>query len=151
MRSKALEKSTMQIPRWLPWPSRWESQVCSISRRQIVVDLPLRQPNWLGSIFSFTSSISQATTKSSQTLDKHGVNDIGLVSPSIAGCLTLGIGIMLDTFQILGTTPVGRDTLNMIVIGLARTCANCFGIRHNILSGPEALKGWTPRSFLQPS
>ena len=42
-----------------------------------MVDVPFRQPNWLGSIFSFTSSISQDTTKSSKTLDRHDVSDIG--------------------------------------------------------------------------
>ena len=86
-----------------------------------VVDVPFRQPNWLGSIFSFTSSISQDTTKSSNTLDKHDVNDIGLVSASAIGLHVLGIGTMFDSFQILGTTPEARDILKIMVIGSAST------------------------------
>jgi hypothetical protein len=86
-----------------------------------VVDVPFRQPNWQGSIFSFTSSISQDTTESSNTLDKHDVNDIGLVSASAIGLHVLGIETMFDSFQILGTTPEARDVLKIMVTGSAST------------------------------
>ena len=84
-----------------------------------MVDVPFKQPNWLGSIFSFTSLISQDTTKSSRTLDRHDVSDIGLVPASGIGLLVLGIGIMFDFFQLLGTTPEARDVLKIMVIGSA--------------------------------
>ena len=113
MRSKALEKSRKQYAD--------DYRVCNISRRKKVVDVPFRQPNWLGSIFSFTSSISQDITKSSNTLDKHDVNDIGLVSASAIGLHVLGIGTMFDSFQLLGTTPEARDVLKIMVIGSAST------------------------------
>ena len=67
--------------------------------------------------FFFTSSISQDTTKSSRTLDRHDVSDIGLVSA--IGLLVLGIGTMFDFFQLLGTTPEARDVLKIMVIGSA--------------------------------
>lgn len=35
-----------------------------------------------GLIFSLTSSINHVTTKSSRTLDRQGVHEIGLVSPT---------------------------------------------------------------------
>ena len=83
--------------------------------------MPFKQPNWQGSILSLTSSISHDTTKFSSTLDKQGVRDIGLVSPSLVGCCIFKIGIILDSFQILGTIPVERDSLKIMVIGFART------------------------------
>ena len=50
-----------------------------------MVDVPFKQPNCQGSIFPLTSSISQLTTKSSSSLERQEVNDIGLVSPSHSG------------------------------------------------------------------
>ena len=105
-----------------------------------MVDEPFKQPNWYGSIFSLTSSINQLTTKSSNTLDKQEVKDIGLVSPSLESCCTLGIGMMLDSFQIFGTTLDDRDALMMMVAGSARTCANVFKIRLGRLSGAGCSK-----------
>ena len=49
-----------------------------MSRRQNAVDVPFKQPNWLGAILFLISSIIHVTTKSSKTLDKQGVRDIGL-------------------------------------------------------------------------
>ena len=86
-----------------------------------MVDVPFKQPNWQGSIFPLTSSISQLTTKSSSSLEREEVNDIGLVPPSHSGCCTFGIGMILDSFQILGTTLEERDALKMVVTGSAST------------------------------
>ena len=45
------------------------------------------------------------------------VMDSCLMSPSSAGGWIFGIGVMLKSFQIGGTTPVIKDTLNILVGG----------------------------------
>ena len=75
-----------------------------MSRRQNAVDIPFKQPNWLGAILFLISSIIHVTTKSSKTLDK-GVRYIGLKSPSFVGDWIFGIGVMFESFQIAGTIP----------------------------------------------
>ena len=86
-----------------------------------MLDVPFKQPNWQGSIFPLTLSISQLTTKSSSSLERQEVKDFGLVSPLLSGCCTYGIGMILDCFQILETTLKERAALNMVVTGSART------------------------------
>ena len=49
----------------------------------------------------------------------HGVSDIGLMSPSSVGGLIFGTGVILESFQIDGTTPDFKDTLNILVTGSA--------------------------------
>ena len=122
-----------------------------MSKRQYVVDVPLRQPNWFGSIFPLTSSTIHETTKSSKVFAKHDVKDMGLVSPSDSGDFTLSIGVILASFQIPGTVPLFRLVLKIVVIGVANSCANSFRTRHGMLSGPWAFEGLIESSFLQTS
>ena len=49
------------------------------------------------------------TAKSSRTLNRQGVDEIGLKSPSSIGGCIFGIGIILDSFQITGTIPDRSD------------------------------------------
>ena len=79
--SKALLKSRKQALRNIPGLSMEDNQLCIMSNRQKVVEVPLRQPNWLGSMMCSTSSISHSTTKSSKTLETIAVREIGLKSP----------------------------------------------------------------------
>ena len=72
--------------------------MCIMSRRQKAVDVPLKQPNWLGSILFLISSIIHETTKSSKILDRQGVRGIGLKSPSFVGDWIFGIGVMFESF-----------------------------------------------------
>ena len=76
-----------------------------------MVEDPLRLPNWR------LSSIIQETTKSSKTLDKIGVKEIGRVSLSHRGCFTFGMGMMLEHFHRMETSPVERDVLKIFVTG----------------------------------
>ena len=76
------------------------------------------------------------TTKSSRTLDRQEVNEIGLKSPSSIGVCIFGMGIILDSFQITGTIPDWSDVLKIVVIGSASSYANSFSMRHGTLSGP---------------
>ena len=78
-----------------------------------MVEDPLRLPNWRLSICSPTSSIIQETTKSSKTLDKIGVQEIGRVSLSHRGCFTFGLDMMLEHFHRMGTSPVESDVLKI--------------------------------------
>ena len=47
------------------------------------------------------------------------MSEIGLVSSSQVGCCFFGMGIILESFQILGTTPDVIDLLKILVIGSA--------------------------------
>ena len=76
-----------------------------------MVEDPLRLPNWR------LSSIIQETTKSSKTLDKIGVKEIGRVSLSHRGCFTFGMGMMLEHFHRMGTSLVESDVLKIFVTG----------------------------------
>ena len=82
-----------------------------------MVEDPLRLPYWRLSICSPTSSIIQETTKSSKTLDKIGVKEIGRVSLSHRGCFTFGMGMMLEHFHRMGTSLVESDVLKIFVTG----------------------------------
>ncbi len=66
---------------------------------EYVVDVLFKQLNWWMSVFALTSPISQVTTKTSSTFDKHEVRDIGVVSPSLSGPCAFGIGMMSDSLQ----------------------------------------------------
>ena len=90
-----------------------------MSKRQQVVDVPFRHPNCLGSILSPISLIIQETTKSSKTLHRQDVSEIDLVSLSQVGCCFFGIGIISESFQILGTDSDASDMLKIFVIGSA--------------------------------
>ena len=76
------------------------------------------------------------TTKSSRTLDRQEVNEIGLKSPSSIGDCISGMGIILDSLKITGTIPDRSDVLKIVVIGSASSYANSLTIRHGTLSGP---------------
>ena len=84
-----------------------------------MVDEPLRLPNCLISMICPMSSSIQETTKSSNTLAKMGVNDMGRVSPPPCGFEDLGTGVMFESFHIDGTVPVERDRLKISVTGKA--------------------------------
>ena len=75
------------------------------------MNVPFKQPNWLGSILFLISSIIHVTTKSSKTLHRQGVRDIGLKSPSFVGDWIFGIAVIFESFQIAGTIPEARDAL----------------------------------------
>ena len=113
-----------------------------------MVEVPLRQPNWLGSMMSLTSSISHSTTKSSRTLDTTAVKAIGLKSPLPAMGVTLGTGVVLESFHAVGKVPADKEVLNITVMGSANSGAYSFQMRVGIASGPEALKGLMASSFL---
>ena len=121
MRSNAFEKSRKIRRRCLPGDSKCKSQVWIISRRHYVIEVPFRHPNWSGSILSLMSAISHWTTKSSRVLDRQGVNEIGLVSPSLVGGCVFKMGVMLEFFHISGTVPDVRDALKMAVTGSANS------------------------------
>ena len=91
-----------------------------MSSKQCVVEVPFR----FGSILSLTSSIIHVTTKSSRTLDRQEVNEIGLKSPSSIGDCISGMGIILDSLKITGTIPDRSDVLKVVVIGSASSCAD---------------------------
>ena len=76
------------------------------------------------------------TTKSSTTVDRQGINEIGLKPPSSISVCIFGIGIILDSFQITGTISDRSHVLQMVVIGSATSCANSLTIRRGTLSGP---------------
>ena len=97
------------------------------------------------------SFINHSATNSSGTLARHGVKEIGLKSDSLLGGFSLGIGETWDAFQSEGATciPVGREWLNISLIGPASSCAIVFSRRGGMLSGPQALYGLRFRSFLQ--
>ena len=86
-----------------------------MSTRQNAVDVPFKRPNWLGSILFLISSIIHVTPKSSKTLHRQGVRDIGLKSP--LGNRVFGIVLMFVSFQIAGTIPEARDALKILVTG----------------------------------
>ena len=89
------------------------------------------------------------TTKSSRTLAKQGVNEIGLKSPSSIGDCIFGMGVTLDSFQTAGTIPDRSDVLKIVVMGSASSYANSLTMRHGTLSGPWAFEGLMASSFLQ--
>ena len=49
----------------------------------------------------------------------HGVSDVGLMSPSSVSGWIFGTGVIFESFQIDGTTPDFKDTLNILVTGSA--------------------------------
>ena len=67
-----------------------------------MVEVPLRQPNWLGSMICSTSSISYSTTKSSKTLETIAVREIGLKSPPPVMGVTLDTGVTLESLHAVG-------------------------------------------------
>ena len=81
------------------------------------MDVPFQQPHWLGSILFLISSIIHVTPKSSKTLDRQGVRDIGLKSPSVVEYWVFGIVVMVVSFQMAGTIPVATDALKIVVTG----------------------------------
>ena len=81
------------------------------------MDVPFKQPNWLGSILFLISSIIHVTPRSSKTLDRQGVRDIGLKSPSVVGNWVFEIVVMFVSFQIAGTIPVATCALKIVVTG----------------------------------
>ena len=85
------------------------------------MDVPFKRPNWLGSILFLISSIIHVTTKSPKTLEKQGVRDISLKSPSFVGDWIFGIGVMFESFQIAETIPEARDGLKIVVTGSANS------------------------------
>ena len=85
-----------------------------MSRRRNALDVPFKQPNWLGSILFL---IIHVTSKSSKTLDRQGVRDIGLNSPSVVGNWVFGIVVMFVSFQIAGTIPVATGASKIVVTG----------------------------------
>ena len=105
------------------------------------MDVPFnRQPNCIGSILSLTSSINHETTKSSKTLERKGVSEIGLTSLSHVGFVILGIGMILDSSHEIGITPDDKDTL-IVTAGVASSKANSLKILLGILSDPWVLLG----------
>lgn len=83
-----------------------------------------------------------STTKSSASLDKAGVSEIGL------NCLlwletgfSLGIGVMSACFHARGSFCSLYDALSWCVIGSARTSAYSLRIQLPMPSGPGALDG----------
>ena len=93
-----------------------------------MVEVPLRQPNWLGSMMCSTSSISHSTTKSSKTLETIAVREIGLKSPLPVMGVTLGTGVRLESFHAVGNVPDAIEVLNISVIGSASSGAYSFQI-----------------------
>ena len=78
-----------------------------------MVDEPFKQPNCCGSMLFLTSEIIHWTTKSSSTLERHAVSDIGLVSAPLVGCLAFGMGVICESFHTVGTIPDESDVLKM--------------------------------------
>jgi hypothetical protein len=64
-----------------------------------------------------TSFIIHRTTKSSRTLERQAVREIGRVSPSQVGCDTFGIGEVHESFQAVGIVPEVRDVLKIVATG----------------------------------
>ena len=112
-----------------------------MSSKQYVVEVPFRHPNRSGSILPFASSINHVTVKSSRTLNRQGVDEIGLTSPSSIGGCIFTKDIILDSFQITGTIPDRSDVLKMVVIGSASSYANSLTMRQGTLSESWALEG----------
>ena len=81
------------------------------------MDVPFKQPNWLGSILFMISSIIHVTPKSSKNLDRQGVRDIGLKPPSVVGNWVFEIVVMFVSFQIAATIPVATGALKIVVTG----------------------------------
>ena len=70
------------------------------------MDVSFKQLNGLGSILFLISPIIHVTLKSSKTLNRQRVRDIGLKSPSVVGNWVFGIGVMFLSFQMAETIPV---------------------------------------------
>ena len=107
-------------------------------------------PYWLPSNSDRTAGLTYwRTTKSSDTLEMHGVCEIGLrcLLRSTAGfCLIKG-----DTsasFHTLGSGCSLNDEFKMLVIGITRNSAYSLRIQFGMLSGPHALAGFSWRSAL---
>ena len=88
-----------------------------------MVEVPLRQPNWLKSMMCSTSSISHSTTKSSRTLEMIAVREIGLKSPLPVMGVSFGTGVTLESFHAVGKVPDAIVVLNISVIGSASSDA----------------------------
>ena len=110
------------------------------------MDVPFRHPNCFGSISCFTSSMSHLTTKSSSTLDTHGVRAIGLRSLLPVTGVTFGIGDIYESFHSVGKQPEDSERLNISSSG-----TNSFQMRFGTPSGPCALKGLRLSNLLQTS
>ena len=85
------------------------------------MDVPVKHPNCLGSILSLISVIIHPTTKSSRTLARQGVSEMGLVSPSQVGGCDFGTGMMSESFHIAGTIPDESDVLKIVATGSANS------------------------------
>ena len=66
------------------------------------------------------------------------MSEIGLLSLSHVGFVTLGIGMILDSFHEIGITPDDKDTLKIVAAGVASSKANSLKI---LLIGPMGLMG----------
>ena len=115
------------------------------------MDVPFRHPNCFGSISCFTSSMSHLTTKSSSTLDTHGVRAIGLRSLLPVTGVTFGIGDIYESFHSVGKQPEDSERLNISAPAVASSGANSFQMRFGTPSGPWALKGLRLSNLLQTS
>ena len=83
-----------------------------------------------------------STTKSSASLDKAGVSDIGLKClPMLETGFFLGIGVMLACFHARDSSCPFYEALSWCVIGSARTSAYSLRIQLPIPLGPGALDG----------
>ena len=88
-----------------------------MSNRHYVVEVHFRHPNCLGSILLSISLIIHLTTKSSSTLDKQDVREIGLVTSLQVGGCDFGIGIISESYHIAETIPDVSDALKVTATG----------------------------------
>ena len=89
-----------------------------LNRAKVVEDFGIA-PNWLGSREGSTAGFTcSVTTKSSATLEMHGVNDIGLISFLISLTdFVLGKGVTRANFQGLGSCCSLKEAFRMIETG----------------------------------
>ena len=90
------------------------------------------------------------TTKSSNTFERHEVRATGRRSLSQVISDAFGIGDIhvWASLHAEGKSPDDNDWLKIVVTGSENSDANSFRIRFGIASGPQALKGLSPSSFL---
>ena len=82
-------------------------------------------PNWLGSTISKIAGPTQAlTTKSSETFDRAGVSEIGLICFETTGTgLTLDSGVTSAYFHCEGSLCSANEEFKIEHTGSARTSA----------------------------
>lgn len=117
--------------------------LCTTEIRACVVEDFGMAPNWSGLIIeTMAGAMCVTTTKSSATLDKARVSDIGLrCLPAFVTRFVLIKGVISASFQEDGNFCSANALLSTEQTGCARTSANLFITQFDTPSRPDAFRG----------